>query len=475
MRLTVIAITLAILGGSAAARAAPVQAVFSRTKAALTREIEETLVDTGIPSISIALFDEQRVIWARAFGYSNVALKVPASPETIYSTGSCFKPVTAMAVMQLVDRGELNLDDPINDYLGELRIAAVTPDAPPVTFRHLLGHYSGLKVKGEGEARGAQAVPLWDRRLPKSLEEMAAELYAAEPPGKRYRYSNYAYALAGLLIERISGQSYERYIVENILRPVGVELDGPVHPTPAMIEQLALPYRLENNRAVAVRQARLDVYPAGDIYLSAPAMARVMLTHLNGGKHGSTSILSEAAVEEMRKPQFGGTDGLDFGIKKADGERLIMHGGGVQGFSTKCILAVDSKVGVYVAANASRAQLPLRILAQLALDLLRGKQIGSGLVREHVGVGIAPVADEQSGLLRISQVFPKSPASRAGLASGLLIGKIDGTPVEDKSLKDCLRMLGGSIGTTVQLEVVESTGNKARTVELKRGPFWTPS
>ena len=94
----------------------------------LTREIEETLQDTGIPSISIALLQGDRIVWAEAFGYSNIKLKVPATSSTIYSTGSCLKPVTAMAVMQLVDDGKISLDDPINKYLGEDAVDDLSAD-----------------------------------------------------------------------------------------------------------------------------------------------------------------------------------------------------------------------------------------------------------------------------------------------------------------------------------------------------------
>src|SRR5262249_18428538 len=155
----------------------------------------------------------------------------------------------------------------------------------------------------------SETVPLWKRRLPKSLEELAAELEAEHAPGTKHRYSNYGYALAGLLVQKVSGQSLEQYIVNNILKPVGVDVSGPFDPTPEMIEELALPYSLEGKKAVPEKQVRFDVYPAGDAYLSVPAMSTVLLTHLNAGRHGGVSLLSETSVEEMHNPQFGGTYG----------------------------------------------------------------------------------------------------------------------------------------------------------------------
>jgi len=144
-----------------------------RAKLVLTREIEQTIRDTGIPSISIALLHGDRVVWADAFGDSNVKLKVPATSSTIYGTGSCLKPVTAMAVMQLVDDGSIGLDDPVNKYLGEDAVDDLSAKGKPVTVRHLLSHYSGLTVIFE-------ALPLWNGRRPRSLRQLAAELKAEQ-------------------------------------------------------------------------------------------------------------------------------------------------------------------------------------------------------------------------------------------------------------------------------------------------------
>lgn len=344
-----------------------------RVKKILTREINEVLSDTGIPSISIALIKDGHVVWTEAFGHANLKFKSRATPDTIYSTGSCFKPITAMAVMQLVDNGKVNLNDPVNQHLGEHAIKDMTAKGKPVTVRHLLAHYSGLKSPVEVGRSNSTWVPLWEREAPMSLREIAAELQPRFVPGEKYRYSNYAYALAGLLVEEVSGQSFEQYVVENIFKPLGITEVGPVNPTPDMLERLAFPYRMEGNKAVPERQLRFEAYPSGDIYLSVPAMAKILSTHLNEGKHNGVPILSVKSAKEMRTRQFGGKDGLDFGIREHDGETLIMHGGGVWGYTTKFILCLESKVGVYLAANSTQVRLPANLLAQMSMDLLRGK------------------------------------------------------------------------------------------------------
>jgi CubicO group peptidase (beta-lactamase class C family) len=182
-----------------------------QTKEVLGREIQKILSETRIPSISIAFVKDDQIVWAEAFGYSNVQTKTLATPETFYCTGSTFKFVTAAAVIQLVEQGKLALDDPVNKHLGGEAIADRSAAGEPVTIRHLLCHYSGLKGP-------TNTVPLWKRALPMSPSDIISQIKAARHPGVKYEYCNPGYALAGYIIERVSGQSYEDYIVEHILR-----------------------------------------------------------------------------------------------------------------------------------------------------------------------------------------------------------------------------------------------------------------
>ena len=121
----------------------------------LREYIRKTLSDTGIPSISIALMKKDRIVWQDAFGYSNATLQVPATPDTVYAVASCFKPVTAMAVMQLIDKGLVELDDPVNKHLGDSSIKDLTDEGKTVTIRHLLSHHFGLSWR-EARSRAGE-------------------------------------------------------------------------------------------------------------------------------------------------------------------------------------------------------------------------------------------------------------------------------------------------------------------------------
>src|SRR6476620_713125 len=149
-------LVLLVLPGSAAV-AQSGKFDLQKTKTVLSGLIEKTLAENGIPSMSIALVRGDSIVWKAAFGYANRRTRTPATTETLYSTGSSFKSVTATAVMQLAEQGKLKLDDPINRYLGESQVQDTI--GKPVTFTHILSHWSGLR-------NGAETKPIWSRTLP---------------------------------------------------------------------------------------------------------------------------------------------------------------------------------------------------------------------------------------------------------------------------------------------------------------------
>lgn len=355
------------------------------TKRVLTGLVEKTLRDNGIPSMSIALVRGDSIVWTAAFGYANMRTRTPATTETIYSTGSSFKSVTATAVLQLAEQGKLKLDEPINKYLGEAQVK--DSSWKPVTFTHILSHWSGL-------TNGAETQPIWGRRLPKTLEGFTSTLTWKRAPETKWEYNNFAYGTAGLLVQKISGVEYEQYIVDNILKPLGVTTPHPVYPSPEMVERMALPYNAGGTfgKPAPVAQVHFDVYPAGDIYLTAEDMARYLIAQLNGGVFRGNRILSEASVREMHKERFGGDYGFGFWMvhDTASGHTLIHHGGAIAGQRAFLIGDLDAKVGVYYMTNSDflpDATPPAQSeIVYAALTLLRGESYTPRPERKNIAV-----------------------------------------------------------------------------------------
>jgi CubicO group peptidase (beta-lactamase class C family) len=322
--------------------------------------------------MSIALVRGDSIVWKAAFGYANVRTRTPATTETLYSTGSSFKSVTATAVMQLAEQGKLKLDDPINRYLGESQVHDQSDK--PVTFTHILSHWSGLR-------NGAETKPIWGRTLPKTLEGLTSALSSVRAPETKWEYNNFAYGTAGLLVQKISGVEYEKYMVDNVLKPLGVTTPHPVYPSPEMVERMALPYGAGGplGKPAPVAQVHFDVYPAGDIYLTAEDMARYLIAQLNGGVFQGKRILSEESVREMHKPRFGGDYGFGFWMVRdsVSGHTLIHHGGAIAGQRAFLIGDLDARVGVYYMTNSDYlpdATPPAQSeIVYAALKLLRGE------------------------------------------------------------------------------------------------------
>lgn len=327
-------------------------------------EAQRLLRETDVPAISVGIVQDGDVVWAGAFGFADVAAGVPATPDTYFMTGSTLKPVTALAIMQLVDAEQLSLDDPLNSLLPAGKGVAGADD---VTLRHLLAHFSGL----DGPL---DTVPLWGRRALKTPEETLAATHRVGAPGVEYQYCNVCYTAAGYVIELVSGLSYDEYVATSVFAPLGVNAMAPTRPTPEVVERLALPYGSDEGVTVPVTQLRTNVFAAGDAYLRPKDMAAFLAALLNLGTYHGHRILSEASAAEIMRPQFG-SDGAGLGINigHLDGRLVANKNGIFPGYRTMMIGDPASRDGAYVAANSSEAGRIVAGLADFALRLLWGE------------------------------------------------------------------------------------------------------
>lgn len=377
LRPSILALAIAASTMSKAVIAADATAVkngrfdLEEIKSVLTGLIEKTLQDKGAPSISIALVQGDSIVWKAAFGYANVRTKTPATPDTIYNAASTFKAVTATALMQLAEQGKFKLADPVNRYLGDFPVRDRIQSEMEVTFTHVLSHWSGLTSwPGRGETTMKN---VWSRESPRTLEQVVSGLYSIRPPETKFEYNNYGYAVAGLLLERISGEPYEKYVCERVLKPLGVTTPHPVFPSPEMVEMMALPYNSgTDGQPRPAPQVLTAEYPAGGTaYFTAEDMARFLGAHVNGGLFQGHRILSAESVQAMHQPRFGGNYGFGFRIRKAaNGHTLIRHTGRMPGMCSMMLGDVDAHVGVFYMANSTEDRFDI---ADIAIALLRGE------------------------------------------------------------------------------------------------------
>ena len=327
----------------------------------------------GVPAVSIALVENQQLVWAEGFGYADRKRRVPATPETVYQIGSITKVVNALAVMQLVEQGRMHLDRPITDYLPDFSMRTRWPQAAPITPRALLCHHAGLPtylLKGFFS----------NESLAELLHELRDEHLAFEPHTV-FNYSNLGSDLLGLAVERLTGLPYSEALRRQLFTPLGMQLTGFV-PDGQIGMHLARGY--VHDRPVLPTPIR-DV-PAGGLYSNVLDLARLMRAVLAGGELDNTRVLGENAIRATFEPQYNGLP-LDFGqrfglgwmlggLPIEDGGQQAWHNGGTKAFVSQLALLPESKLGVVVLANTEHAGNLVYEIAEtalrLALEIRRG-------------------------------------------------------------------------------------------------------
>jgi CubicO group peptidase (beta-lactamase class C family) len=331
--------------------------------AAIDAKELETLIDgvmsaemakQQIPGAAFILVQGGRVVLAKGYGLADVEKKKPVdASKTIFPIGSITKVFTATAVVQLADRGRLDLNADVNRYLRTVRVPTTYPQA--VTARHLLTHTGGFdELRGRLiESADARAQPLG--------EFLATRLVRIRPPGELTAYSSFGVTLAGLLVEDVSGLPFERYLKDNIWTPLKMNRTF-ITPPGNLRDDLAVAYESEDGKLVAIPWERYHSTPASSIASTAADMGRYMLAILGQGKLDGTRILTARAVRDMTRQQITmhpRLPGFGYGFQLSDtnGERIVEHGGNIGGFHSLMVLLPDRGTGFYVVAHREGADL----------------------------------------------------------------------------------------------------------------------
>jgi CubicO group peptidase (beta-lactamase class C family) len=303
--------------------------------------VEPLMKNNNSPSGTVAIARNGELIFAKGYGFEDIEAQEPVDPETtLFRPGSVSKLAAWVAVMQLVEQGRLDLDTDVNEYLEEVEIPATFDE--PITLRHVMTHTTGFEDGGMGYL----IIEDPDKALP--LKE-AMQRYRQErvnPPGAQSAYSNYATALAGLIVANVSGQSFNDYIAEHIFAPLGMNTATFEEPLPEHLEDdMAKSYAFE---AGGYKEKPFEIVksfgPAGGQSASATDMVRFAQAILNGGSLDGAQILRPETVEEMLSLQFTHDDrlmGMALGWYETDfeGTRVLGHGGDTRWFHS--YLGVD--------------------------------------------------------------------------------------------------------------------------------------
>lgn len=301
----------------------------------------------------VVLIKGDQVLLARGYGHANLERGAPVNPATsMFHIGSTGKLFTWTAVMQLVEQGKLDLDRDVNTYLKTFQIPATFPE--PITLRHLLTHTAGFEEGVLGYFISLDSTHI------SSLEETVRRHLPARvrPPGVLSSYSNYGAALAGYIVQQVSGEPYAQYIERHIYEPLGIRYATFREPIPAPLAPYAVTgYRRENGAWVP-QPYEIDggFSPAGGTSISALDMARFMMAHLQDGRYGDRRILEPATAELMHRRAFAADPrlpgmALGFIEKNVNGRRTIEHSGDSFWFHTGLTLFPEEQVGLFVSVD----------------------------------------------------------------------------------------------------------------------------
>ena len=319
-------------------------------QAQLETLIEKTMRENHIPGFAIGIVENGKVVYAKGFGVAKLGDDKPITSKSLFHMASVTKPFVATAIMQLVERGKVNLDARVTEYLPYFRMKDKRFAA--ITVRQMLGHISGMPDVEDYQWEK----PEYDEGALERYVRSLSELSLIAGPGEKFQYSNMAFEVLGDVIAKVSGESFEFYVQRNILKPLGMKhstllireanqnlLTSPHVPVESgVIVSKEFPY----NRAHA---------PSSTLYSNIDDMNRWAMANLNRGELNGKRILKASSYLLLWKAQMDagrrGEIGLSWFMTKRNQHRIVYHGGSDVGFNSYIALAPDNSISIVAMSN----------------------------------------------------------------------------------------------------------------------------
>lgn len=303
----------------------------------------------GLPGVAVGVVLDQQLIWAQGFGFADVEKKIPMTPATKFRMASHSKLFTATAMMQLRDAGKVHLDDPVSNYLPWFHIGPASADDPAITIEELLTHSAGLP---------REAGPHWSElSFPDAagVQEFIQTHQAAFSPEVRWKYSNLGFTIAGMVVEKISGEKWAGYVQAHIFDPLGMTASS----VDRNVDGLATGYGVRMPDGTRVKQPFVDaraMAAATGITSNVEDMAKFVSLQFRQGKVGGSQILSTGALRLMHRVRmleenWQSGNAIGFAVSREGGKTYVGHGGSYFGYKTHTLMQIEPKIGVIVLTN----------------------------------------------------------------------------------------------------------------------------
>ena len=309
-----------------------------------------------LPGLSVAIVKDQQLVWSKAYGYANLEKKVPMDPGTLCSICSISKLFTSVAIMQLWEQGKIRLDDSVSMYIPEFTLQQDF-ESVPITIRALLTHSAGLPRESKQ--------PYWTDpfRFPtvKEINDSLGKQHTIYPASTMFQYSNLGMSLLGQIVAKVSGMPYEKYVEENILKPLQLKDTRPFMPENLWGTKLATGYgglrRDGTRRTMPFFQAN-GIAAAAGFSSSALDLARFAQWQIRLLNAGARELLKPSTLKEMQRVQWIDPDkkiswGLGFVLEDNEGSKIVGHDGSCPGYRTSVQVEPKTKLGVVVMVNTT--------------------------------------------------------------------------------------------------------------------------
>ncbi|MEP7274308.1 MAG: serine hydrolase domain-containing protein [Acidobacteriota bacterium] len=429
--------------------------------------IEGQIAYRGLPGIAIGVVSDQELVWAKGFGFADIKAKVPMTAATNFRMASHSKMFTAIAIMQLREEGKLRLDDPVVKHLTWFKARPAGDDDGAITVEQLLSHSSGMQREA-GDHWTTYEFPTSD-----VIRRLYADRQAAFAPSVRWKYSNLAYSVAGMLIEQLSGERWADYVERNIFKPLGMNASS----VDRNIAELAVPYgrRMpDGTREILPFVDARGMAAATGVTSNVGDMAKFVSAQFRRGPRGGAQILSTGSLREMHRVRSveenwtSGT-GLGFAVRRIKDKTYVGHGGGYPGNTTQTLIQLDDRVGVIVLTNTNDSN-PAEIAQQLMATV--GQAVAKAAAPKPIVVAWDPAWERFAGLYR----------GRGGDTQVVLLNKRLGMVTPNGPNLDTpitLETLGGGrfrfvapTGGGVVGEVVRFVEERGRPIRMYTGDSW---
>ena len=392
--------------------------------AAIDTFVDREMGAQRIPGLALGIVQGDQVLHMRGFGDADSSGR-KVTPQTPFIIGSVAKSFTALAVMQLVEAGKIDLDAPVQRYLPWFRVADEQASAK-ITVRHLLNQTSGLSTKTGRSFQGSGDTS--DGALEKAVRKLStAELTA--PVGAKHQYSTINYSVLGLIVQTVSGHSYETYVQKSIFDPLEMRESF-------TSEAAAQPHGLATGHNYWFGRPRFahepynrGLIPAGYLISSAEDMTHYLIAQLNDGRYRRAAVLSPAGIAELHRPAVATpaadtSYGMGWFVGPVNGIPAVFHQGETFTYHANVVLVPRNKQGVIVLMNAENSldlftRGRMATVAEGVVSLLQGQEPPSPPSRLPIFVAyalvLAVIAVQLGGMIRSVAALRRGRAPRGRL------------------------------------------------------------